>query len=97
MELVLVITAAGILGLAMRYIVPGRTWHGLAVMPSAGVIIGSLVWVICLWAGFDRSSPWPWVISLGLSVIGCVVIGLRLPQNRKEADTELWAKLTTVS
>ncbi len=48
MELVLVVTFAGLLGLALRYIVPGRDLHGLAVMPSAGVILGSLGWLIAI-------------------------------------------------
>lgn len=95
MELVLVVTAAGIIGFTLRYLIPGRTWHGLAVMPATGVIIGSLVWVLCLWAGFDRSSVWPWVISLGLTVIGCTVLAIRLPLIRGEADEELWASLTS--
>jgi hypothetical protein len=94
-ELVLVVTAAGLIGLTLRYIVPGRTWHGLAVMPAAGVIIGSLTWIIALWAGFERSSVWPWVISLGLTVIGCTVLAIRLPLIRREADEELWSTLTS--
>ena len=56
MELVLVVTFAGILGLALRYIVPGREHPGLAVMPAAGVILGSLGWLVAIWVGLFRGG-----------------------------------------
>ena len=94
MELVLVVTFAGILGLALRYIVPGREYHGLAVMPAAGVILGSLGWLIAIWVGIDAGGPWGWVIALGLALVGTTALGIVLPKRRKAEDEALWAKLT---
>ena len=94
MELVLVVTFSGLLGLALRYIVPGREYHALAVMPSAGVILGSLGWLVAIWVGLDASGPWGWVVSLGLALVGTLTLGIVLPRRRKTADDALWATLT---
>jgi hypothetical protein len=95
MELVLIVTAAGLIGLAVRYLVPGRASHGLAVMPSAGVIIGSVVWAVLIWAGAPESAWWSWAIALGLTLVGSVVMAVVLPRRRAAADDALWATLTS--
>jgi hypothetical protein len=94
MELVLVITFAGLLGAAIRYIVPGRNRHGLGLMPSVGVVVGSLSWVIAVWAGLAPRSVWPWVISLGLTVVVTVWLAIWLPKKRDADDAELFARLS---
>lgn len=97
MELVLVVTAAGLIGAALRYIVPGRDRHGLALMPAAGVIIGSLTWTLGIWVGLEPGSVWPWILSLGLALAGTAAIGVQLPKRRDEADRERWETLTSPS
>lgn len=94
MELVLIVTFAGILGLALRYIVPGREHHGFAVLPSAGVIFGSLGWLIAIWVGLDASGPWGWVVALGLALVGTIALGIVVPRRRIQADKDLWSELT---
>jgi hypothetical protein len=94
MELVLIVTFAGIIGTIVRYVVPGRELHGLAVMPAAGVILGSLAWTISVWAGLEASSVWPWVISLGLATAGTIALAIELPKRRTSHDDALWAELT---
>jgi len=94
MELVLIVTFAGLLGLALRYIVPGREHHGFAVMPSAGVVLGSLGWLVAIWVGLDASGPWGWVVALGLALVGTIALGLVLPRRRTQADKALWSELT---
>lgn len=95
MEVVLIVTFGGLLGLALRYIVPGREHHGFAVMPSSGVILGSLGWLIAIWVGLDASEPWGWVVALGLALVGTVVLGIVLPRRRTEEDKALWSELTS--
>ena len=94
MELVLVVTFAGLLGAAIRYMVPGRDRHGLGLMPSVGVIVGSLSYMIVVWAGLAPRSVWPWVISLGLTVIVCVWLAIWLPKKRDADDAAMFARLT---
>lgn len=94
MELVLIVTAAGLIGVTVRYLVPGRASHGLAVMPSAGVIVGSLAWAVLIWAGAPESAWWSWTIALGLTAVGAVALAIVLPRRRAAADDALWATLT---
>lgn len=94
MELVLIVTFAGLIGLAVRYVVPGRAWHGLALMPSLGVIIGSLGWALAIWVGLEAQTVWPWVLSLGLTLVGSIAAAIIVPRRRDAADKELWARLT---
>jgi uncharacterized membrane protein YeaQ/YmgE (transglycosylase-associated protein family) len=97
MELVLVVTFAGLIGTAARYILPGRDRHGLAMMPSAGVIFGSLGWLLAIWVGLNAQGPWAWALSLGIAVVGVVVLGIMVPRRRDEADAKQWAELTTAA
>ncbi len=97
MELVLVVTFAGLLGAALRYALPGRDRHGLGLLPSIAVVIGSLVWSLSVWVGLDPASVWPWLTSLGLAVAGVIAIGLLLPTRRDAADEALFDELTRPS
>ena len=94
MELVLVITFAGLIAAAIRYMVPGRDRHGLGLMPSVGVIVGSLSYVIAVWAGLAPRSVWPWVISLGLTIAVTVWLGIWLPKKRDADDEAMFARMT---
>lgn len=94
MELVLVVTFAGLLGVAVRYAVPGRDRHGLGLMPSVGIAVGSLSWVVAVWAGLEPRSVLPWVISLGLTVVMTAWLAIWLPTKRDNDDDELFRLLT---
>lgn len=97
MELVLVVTFSGLIGLALRYLIPGRALHGLFVMPATGIIAGSLGWAIAVWVGLDPSGIWAWVLALGLSAGAPIALGILLPKRRQAADDALWAQLTSGS
>lgn len=94
MEIVLVVTFAGLIGAAIRYMVPGRDRHGLGLMPSLGVAVGALTYVIAVWAGLAPRSVWPWVISLGLTVAACVWVGIWLPKKRDADDEAMFTRMT---
>jgi hypothetical protein len=93
MELVLIVTAAGLIGTTARYLFPGRQSHGLAVMPAAGVIVGSLVWVLLIWVGAPENAWWSWLIALGVTTVAVVALALVLPRRRAAADEALWSEL----
>ncbi|MCF8550058.1 MAG: hypothetical protein K9G09_04085 [Pontimonas sp.] len=97
MELVLVVTFSGLIGLALRYLIPGRAMHGLFVMPATGIVAGSLGWAIAVWVGLDPTGIWAWVVALGLSAAAPIALGLVLPKRRQAADDALWAQLTSAS
>lgn len=94
MELVLIVTAAGLIGVAVRYLIAGRQSHGLAVMPAAGIIVGSLAWGVLIWTGAPESAWWSWTIALGLATVAAIALALVLPRRRAAADEALWAELT---
>jgi len=89
-----VVTFAGIIGTIARYALPGRTLHGLAVLPALGVIIGSLTWSIAMWTGLAANSVWPWIISLGVTTAGVIAFAIVLPKRRTAQDQAQWAELT---
>ncbi len=94
MELVLVVTFAGLIGAAIRYVVPGRDRHGLGLMPSVGVAVGSLAFVVVVWAGLAPRSVWTWLITLGLTLAVTLWLALWLPKKRDGDDEEMFTRLT---
>jgi uncharacterized membrane protein YfbV (UPF0208 family) len=94
MELVLIVTFAGLIGAAVRYMIPGRDRHGLGLMPSVAVIIGSVTWSAAVWLGLSPDTAWPWLVSLGLATGGVVWLGIWLPAKRDAADDEFFRQLT---
>lgn len=94
MELVLVVTFAGVIGTIVRYVVPGREFHGLAVLPAAGIAVGSLAWTIAVWAGLDEATVWPWIAALGLATVAVIALAIELPKRRKAHDEAFWAEMT---
>jgi hypothetical protein len=95
MELVLIVTAGGLIGTAIRYILPGRNFHGLAVMPAAGVIVGALVWLVVVWFGGPVDAWWSWVITLGVTTMATIFLALELPKRRAAADERLRQELVS--
>lgn len=94
MELVLIVTAAGLIGALLRYLVPGRHSHGLAVLPATGVIAGSVLWVILIWLGSPPNAWWSWAIALGLTTVAVLALAVILPKRRQVAEDALWAEMT---
>ena len=92
-NLVLVITVAGLIGFGLRFILPLRDRLGLAVVPSTAIIAGSLGWALALWVGLSPSGIWGWVIALGLAVAAPLAVGIYLPKHRDAADEALWENL----
>ncbi|WP_166869508.1 MULTISPECIES: hypothetical protein [unclassified Salinibacterium] len=93
MEIVFVTVIGAALGGLIRYLVPGRQWHGLGLMPSVGAAATALAWAILVWLGFTFDGGWIWVISLAVGVIASVATALLLPRRREKHDEELFERL----
>jgi len=94
-NLVLVITVAGLLGLAIRAFMPHREKLGIVVLPALAVIAGSPgAGAFAMWVGISPDSVWGWVIAMGLAAGVPVATGILLPPRRDAADAALWESLT---
>lgn len=94
MELVLIVTFAGLLGAIVRYVVPGRDRHGLLLLPMLHIAAASIIWTASLWLGLRPDTVWPWLVSLIVSSVGAVVLALWLPRRRDHDDRELFDQLS---
>jgi hypothetical protein len=64
------------------------------LLPSVGIIIGSLAYVATVWLVGDPRSLWPWLVSLLLTAGGTIALAIWLPRNRDALDEKLFAELT---
>jgi len=96
-ELLFVVLLSFAIGLAVRYLLPGRDSYGSMLVPSISAAAGTIIWVILTWVGLKFDGGWIWVASLlGGGVIG-LVFALVIPRTRRTADDELMKQLSTPS
>ncbi|TFD42645.1 hypothetical protein E3T54_04285 [Cryobacterium sp. Sr8] len=95
MELLFVALGGAILGLAARYLLPGRDFHGAVLVPAVGTIVASVVWVALTWLGWNWDGGWIWWVTLGLSATASVAVDIVLHRRREHADREMQQRLTT--
>lgn len=93
MELLFATVIGAALSLGVRYLVPGRQWHGLLLVPMIGAAATAAIWVICVWLGLTFDGGWIWVIALVLGPLVALGLALVLPKRRETADDELLARL----
>lgn len=74
MELLFVVLGGTILGLAVRYLLPRRDTHGVALIPAVGAAASAITWVSFTWLGFTWNGGWIWVISLVAAVLASCAI-----------------------
>jgi len=94
MELLFVVLIAASFALGVRYLVRGRETYGSILLPAIGAAAASIVWVALLWLGFTFDGTWIWVISLAVAPLTALIVALRLPKQRAEADSRLLASLS---
>ena len=86
MELLCVILGGLIIGLVVRYSLPGRDMTGAIVIPALATAGAAVIWEILTWLHMPYDSPWIWVITFGLVAIKSVVADLWLSRRRKHSD-----------
>ena len=94
MELLFVTLIAFCIGLATRYLLPGRDTYGLVLVPSIAAIVTAIIWVSLTWAGLKFNGGWIWVASLAGALIVSLVLVLVLPRTRRVHDHDLLQKLS---
>jgi hypothetical protein len=85
-EIVFVIVIGASLGAIIRYLIPGRRSHGIALMPAVGAAASAAVWAILVWVGLPFDGGWIWTASILAGVVASVAVGIALPRVRAAAD-----------
>jgi len=89
MELLFVSLGGTILGLAARYLMPGRSTHGSVLVPALGTVIAAAVWVGLTWLGWKWDGGAIWWVSLIVSAVASAAIALVLARRRNQADLDM--------
>ncbi len=94
MELLFVTMGGAILGLALRYILPGRGTYGVLLTPAVGAIASSAVWAALTWLGWKFSGGWIWVVSLAAAAVVSAVVAILVSRGRTQADVDMLGRLS---
>jgi len=88
-ELLFVALGGTLLGLATRYLLPGRSTMGAVLIPALGTVVASATWVGLTWLGWKWDASPIWWVSLGTAAAVSVVTQLVLARRRAHADSTL--------
>ena len=86
-QLIYAAVIGAFIGLALRYLLPGRTTYGLFLLPAVGAAATCVAWAAAVWARLALDGGWIWVVSLGAAVVVSLLVGLVVPRARTAADT----------
>ena len=94
MELLFVTLGGAILGLGLRYVLPGRERYGVLLLPAVGAAVASIVWAALTWAGWKFDGGWIWVVSLAAAAVVPALVALQLSRARRIGDERLLQNLS---
>ena len=86
MEIVYVTVVGAGIGILLRYLLPGRTTYGVALLPAVGAAVTAAVWAGLTWLGWKADGVWIWVAALGAATVVPLVVALVLSKRRHAAD-----------
>ena len=86
MELIFAILGGLIIGLIVRYSLPGRDMTGAIVIPAIATAGAAILWEIATWLRLPSSNPWVWVVVFAIVAIKSVFVDLWLARRRKHSD-----------
>ena len=93
MELLFAALGGAVLGLAARYVLPGRTNHGAVLLPAIGTIVAMVVWVALTWFGWAWDGGWIWWATLIVAGGASVAAGMTLARSRVAGDSRMLHEL----
>ncbi|GAA2028091.1 hypothetical protein GCM10009819_09510 [Agromyces tropicus] len=93
MELLFITLGGAILGLAARYVVPRREFHGVLLVPAVGAGTAAVVWVALTWLGLAWDGGWIWLVSLVLSGAAAAGAAYVVGRRREQDDVRTYERL----
>jgi uncharacterized membrane protein YeaQ/YmgE (transglycosylase-associated protein family) len=93
-ELLFVALGGAIVGLAARFLLPGRSTQGFVLVPAIGTAVASVVWVALTWLGWKWDGGWIWWVSLILATVASFAADLVLSRRRAHSDQRMLHSLT---
>jgi hypothetical protein len=94
MELLFVVIIAFVVGLAVRFALPGHDTYGLVLLPAASAVVAAILWAALTWVGLKFDGGWIWAISLVAGGLVAVALALIVPRSRRSGDEELLQQLS---
>ena len=85
MELIFAVLGGLIIGLIVRYSLPGRDLTGAILVPAVATAGAAILWEIVTWLKLPSDNPWVWVVVFAIVAIKSVFIDLWLSRRRKHA------------
>ena len=73
-QLIYAAVIGAFIGLALRYLLPGRDSYGIALLPAIGAAATCAAWAIVIWLGFTLDGGWIWVVALGAALVLSLVV-----------------------
>lgn len=86
MELLFVTVIGAFIGLAARYVLPGRQSYGLLLLPAVDAAVTAAVWAALVWAGWKFDGGWIWVAALVIGGLAAVLAAVLLARGRRLSD-----------
>ena len=94
MELIYVTVIGAAMGLALRYLIPGRHAYGIMLTPAVGGIVSAVVWEALTWLGWKYDGGWIWVITLLAAGLASIATAVIAPRIRHAEDARLLHELS---
>jgi hypothetical protein len=91
MELLFAALGGLIIGLIVRYSLPGRERMGAIIIPGTAMAAAAVIWEILTWLHMPYNGGWIWVITLGLTAVKSVLFDLWLSRRRAAHDAQAFA------
>ncbi len=92
MQILYAIAIAAVIGVVLRYVLPGRKDYGIALTPAVSAIVTGAAWAALAWIGWDWTNGAIWAISLVGGAVAALVTALLAPVVRRSADTAFFEK-----
>ena len=94
MELLFVVLGAALIGLGLRYVLPGRATYGSALLPAVSAAVSAIVWAGLTWLGWTFDGGWIWWASLVAGALAAIATALLIAPRRKRYDVALFDRLS---